>query len=149
MKLLLFLLAGLLYSQQTGYVIKIADGDTFTMIDSLNVKTRVRLASIDCPERKQPFGNKAKKRLSELVFNKTVYVYPLKYDRYGRLVAFVKTNPKDKFNVSEVLLKEGLAWHYRKYSIYEHLQSLEDSARVNKLGLWCCENTPPWEWRKR
>jgi endonuclease YncB( thermonuclease family) len=47
-----------------GKVIKIADGDTLTLLADSNKKIRIRLAGIDTPEKKQPFGNSAKKNIS-------------------------------------------------------------------------------------
>ena len=54
----------------TGKVIKVADGDTLTLLTDSNKKIRIRLAGIDAPERKQPFGNSAKEILAKLVFQK-------------------------------------------------------------------------------
>ena len=40
-----------------GRVVGIADGDTITVLDSLNHQHKIRLAGIDAPEKGQPFGN--------------------------------------------------------------------------------------------
>jgi len=46
-------------------VVSISDGDTLTvMVDRQQVK--VRLADIDAPERKQPYGTRARQSLAEL-----------------------------------------------------------------------------------
>ena len=42
-----------------GKVIKIADGDTLTLLVN-NKQHKIRLSDLDTPERKQPFGTKAK-----------------------------------------------------------------------------------------
>ena len=56
-----------------GKVVKIADGDTLTLLtDGHQIK--VRLAGIDTPEKGQPFGNKAKQALVGMVFGKHVVV---------------------------------------------------------------------------
>lgn len=34
----------------TGKVVRIADGDTITLLDSTNTQIRIRLFGIDCPE---------------------------------------------------------------------------------------------------
>jgi len=44
---------------------------------------------IDAPEKGQPFGQRAKAALSELMFGKDVKLRPHTIDRYGRLVARV------------------------------------------------------------
>jgi micrococcal nuclease len=36
-------------------VVKIADGDTLTLLTPTNQQVKIRLAGIDTPERKQPF----------------------------------------------------------------------------------------------
>ena len=69
-------------------------------------------------------------------------------DRYRRIIGKV-TYDRNKDLASE-LLKEGLAWHYRKYSKDPILQALENNARASKRGLWSQPNAiPPWEWRSR
>ena len=59
---------------------KIADGDTITVLDSNKVQHRVRIAGIDAPEKNQPFGNASGKRLGELVARKEVRVEFNKHD---------------------------------------------------------------------
>jgi endonuclease YncB( thermonuclease family) len=39
-----------------GKVVSIADGDTFTMLRDNETTIKIRLACIDCPERKQPYS---------------------------------------------------------------------------------------------
>ena len=148
----------LLYTSQIcadvlhGRVVGIADGDTITVLDSNNTQYKIRLAGIDAPEKKQPFGQVSKKSLSDLVFDKTVLVDWSKTDRYGRLVGKVLVNDLD-VNLEQVRL--GLAWHYSKYKkeqpfenrlMYLHAQ--EDAAAA-KQGLWVePKSVAPWDWRK-
>ena len=54
----------------TGRVVKVADGDTLTLLDASNFKHKIRISGIDAPERKQPFGTASKKNMSELAFGK-------------------------------------------------------------------------------
>jgi hypothetical protein len=49
-------------------------------------QTKVRLAEIDTPESRQPYGNRAKQALSALVLGKEVRVMVVDTDRYGRTV---------------------------------------------------------------
>jgi endonuclease YncB( thermonuclease family) len=72
-----------------GTVVKIADGDTITVLDSNKVQHRVRISGIDAPEKGQAFGNASGKRLGELVARKDVRVEFQKHDRYGRIVGKV------------------------------------------------------------
>jgi len=130
----------------TGKVIAITDGDTFKLLAPDSTVIRVRLASIDCPERKQPFSKKAKEFVSKAIFNKTVRIDVLKKDRYRRSIANVVYD--DSLNLNHELVKNGLAWHYVKYSKDTILQSLENKAKANQLGLWIDKNAiAPWEWR--
>ena len=124
----------------------ITDGDTIKLLTIDSVLIKVRVANIDCPERKQPFSTKAKQFTSQQVFNKNVKLDFLKMDRYGRYICNVIYD--DSLSLGKELLKNGFAWHYVKYSNNSTLQLLEDLARNNKVGLWEDPNAiPPWEWR--
>ena len=130
----------------TGKVVAITDGDTFKLLTQDSTVIRVRLANIDCPEKKQPFSAKAKAFVSDAIFNKNVVIEVLKKDRYRRSIANVKYD--DSLHLNYEIVKNGLAWHYVKYSKDTILQKLEDKARASKIGLWADKNAiPPWEWR--
>lgn len=58
----------------TGKVVGIADGDTVTVLVDGHKQVKVRLHGVDCPERGQPFGNRAKQFTSEMCFGKSVTV---------------------------------------------------------------------------
>ncbi|WP_299386780.1 thermonuclease family protein [uncultured Lacinutrix sp.] len=129
-----------------GKVVGIMDGDTFKLLTKDSTVVKVRLANIDCPEKKQSFSTKAKDFVSEAIFNKHVTVQVLKKDRYRRLIANVFYG--DSINLNHQLVKKGLAWHYVKYSKDTILQSLEDNAKKDKVGLWQDLNAiSPWQWR--
>lgn len=130
----------------TGKVVKVKDGDTVVVLDSTKTMITVRLAGIDAPEKNQDYGQNAKQFTSDQIFGKVVTFKEISKDRYGRTVAFVFYEKK---NLSEELLKVGLAWHYVKYDKSKYLQELEDTARKNKTGLWSLPNpVPPSEFRK-
>ena len=67
----------------------VADGDTITVLDDNKVQHKIRLAGIDAPEKKQPFGQRSKQSLSDLVFDKAVTVETNKRDKYRREVGKV------------------------------------------------------------
>jgi len=129
-----------------GKVIKIADGDTLTLLANSNKKIRIRLAGIDTPEKKQPFGNSAKKILAKLVFQKKILIETETKDRYGRTIGVVFLNNK---NVNNELVRQGMAWVYKKYTDNKILYELEAQAKTRRIGLWA-DDTPiaPWDWRK-
>jgi endonuclease YncB( thermonuclease family) len=58
--------------KSTGRVVRVADGDTITVLDDAKTQDKVRLDAIDAPELGQPFGQAAKKALSDLVFGREV-----------------------------------------------------------------------------
>jgi len=137
----------------TGYVVGVADGDTITVLDADKMQHKIRLTGIDAPEKKQPFGNRSKQSLSDMVFNKTVTVETDKRDRYGRELGKVLVGGKD-VNLEQV--RAGMAWHYKAY---ERTQSdtdrqayadAENEAKAAKRGLWVdVDPIPPWDWRHR
>ncbi len=111
------------------------------------IRYKIRLEGIDCPESKQDFGNKAKLAVSELCFDKEVVIIKSGEDRYGRTLGYVIVG---KINVTKELLKQGLAWHYKKYNKDLELAKLEQKAREKKIGLWLMANpVAPWDFRRR
>jgi endonuclease YncB( thermonuclease family) len=136
----------------TGRVVGVADGDTITVLDANNNQYKIRLAGIDAPEKKQPFGQVSKRSLSDLVYNKTVQVDWSKQDRYKRLIGKVWVSELDA-NLEQV--KRGLAWHYSKYEKEQLIEDrtsysrTQEKAKAAKIGLWIEPNPiPPWDWRK-
>ncbi len=137
----------------TGKVVKVADGDSMTVLDNTSTQHRIRLQGIDAPERKQAFGSASKKHLASLVAGKTVTVKWDKRDRYRRIVGFVIVDGQD---VNLVQVKAGMAWFYRYYQKEQSSENrklyaqAEDEARANTKGLWQDKNPmPPWEWRRQ
>lgn len=130
----------------TGKVVRVLDGDTIEVLVNKE-PIRVRLADIDCPEKKQPFGNAAKKYVLELAAHEIVTVEASKKDRYGRTIGEVILPNGDSLN--QLLLRGGYAWHYKKYSKDASLAELENQARGDKVGLWQDKNPiAPWDWRR-
>lgn len=130
-----------------GNVIKIADGDSFTLLLNNGQKERVRLFGIDCPERMQPFSNVAKQTLSGMIFNKKITVYYQDKDRYDRVLGEVVIDGR---HVNQEMVQQGMAWHYKKYSDSELLSNFEAEARKLNLGLWADSNPiPPWKFRQQ
>lgn len=156
-KYLIALLTSLLISPACaellqGRVVGVTDGDTITVLDSANTQYKVRLAGIDAPERKQPYGQVSKRSLSDLIYNKSVLVDWSKRDRYDRIVGKVWVNDLDA-NLEQI--KRGLAWHYTKYKKEQPLEDrlsylhAEEDAKASRVGLWIESNPiPPWDWRK-
>ncbi|MEJ7623747.1 MAG: thermonuclease family protein [Pyrinomonadaceae bacterium] len=134
----------------TGKVVGITDGDTIKLLTE-GKQITVRLAGIDAPERTQAFGNKAKQKLSDMIFGKIVAVRSSKIDKYGRTIGQIFEGETD---VNLEMVKAGLAWHYKRYEREQSpadrglYSKAETAARAERLGLW---STPapqaPWEFR--
>lgn len=147
--LLIFIFTvSLALSQNNVKVIGIKDGDTISVLDTSSGESyTIRLAEVDCPEKNQPFGSKAKQTTAELVYGKYVRVESIGKDRNGRIIGNVYYN--DSIYLSETLIKKGMAWVFRKYSKNPYLIELETNAKTNKVGLWVDENPiDPSQWRK-
>ena len=52
----------------SGRAVSIADGDTFTLFMPDKQQVKIRLAEIDAPEHGQPYGDRSRQHLAELVF---------------------------------------------------------------------------------
>ena len=104
-----------------GQVIKVYDGDTFTLAGYLPYdgsplyRFSVRLNGIDCAEIKgkteeeKVCAIKAKDHLSALIMGKTVTLRNVKNEKYGRLLADVYI---DDLHVNQFMIDKGLAIAY-------------------------------------
>jgi endonuclease YncB( thermonuclease family) len=128
-------------------VVEIHDGDSITVLTPAHEQIKVRLEGIDCPELKQDFGQKSKQLTAALCFNQEVRIVKTGKDQYGRTLAFVYVGD---LCINYELLKQGLAWHYKKYNHNTELAELESNARSKKSGLWSLPApVAPWAFRKK
>lgn len=137
-----------------GKVVRVADGDTITVLDASKTQHRVRLTGIDAPESKQAFGNRSRQSLADLVAAKQVTVRWQEQDRYGRILGQVFTPEGQDANLAQV--QRGMAWHYAHFAktrpaaesrAYAQAQR---QAQEQRLGLWQDKApVPPWDWRKQ
>lgn len=67
-------------------VVGVHDGDTLTCLTASKQQLKIRLAEIDTPESKQPYGTRAQQSLSGMVFGKDVRLVVQDTDHYGRKV---------------------------------------------------------------
>lgn len=130
-------------------VIRIIDGDTLEIQKEMKSR-RVRIWGIDTPEWDQPYASQAHQVTQGLLVGREVQIVPMDYDVYGRLVAMIIV---DKKNISEELIRSGLAWvhiFYCKEPICDTWQSLQERARSQRLGLWNdVHPIAPWLWKKK
>lgn len=134
-----------------GTIVRVTDGDTVTLLDTQNMRYKLRLAGIDAPEMHMPYGQQSKQNLADMVYGKEVVALITKEDKYGRYIATIVL---DGVDVNLQMLQTGLAWHYTKYAREQTVDSAarylkaEQEARARSTGLWS-EASPvsPWDWR--
>ena len=147
-KILIITIAFFCFTGFRGRVVKVADGDTITVIqENTNKKVRVRFYGIDAPEKSQEYGRKSLSVLKDILDNQIVEIDVKDKDRYGRIVGVVYFNNKD---INLYMLETGNVWYYRQYAKNEYNYArAEKFAKENKFGLWKEKNpTPPWKYRK-
>ena len=134
-------------SEYHGQVVSVLDGDTIEVLNGHHTE-RIRLSGIDCPEKGQAYGKRAKQAASALTFGKDVTVQTHGRDKYKRILGDVIL--PDGTNVNQELVKQGWCWWYRRYAPGDTvLEGLETEAREARKGLWADpQPVPPWEWRK-
>jgi endonuclease YncB( thermonuclease family) len=80
------------------------------------------------------------------VHGKEVLVVDRGKDRYQRVLGRVYRGDLD---VNAEMVRDGMAWVFRKYSKDATLFKMEAEAKAAELGLWRDPDpVPPWEWRK-
>ena len=119
---------------------RVLDGDTFNVATGGDI-VGIRLVGIDCPERKQRFGSEATAMIASLVDGKEIRIIEHGTERYGRTLGDVYA---DGVWVNQALVRNGLAWHYEKYSDDPRLAE----AQAERIGIWSDEKwIAPWDYR--
>ena len=134
----------------------VSDGDTIKARcgePGAYEEVKVRIGGIDAAEKRQPFGQRAKEAMSDLVYMKSVKLDCFKLDRYVRHVCTVSTSADG--DVGLAMVRAGMAWWYSDYAreqtaaargLYERA---EVEARGARRGLWAAADAKaPWEWRR-
>ena len=91
---------------------RVADGDTVTILSGGSAQHKIRLYGIDAPESHQAFGQKSKERLAHYVSGKDVAVKWKSKDKYGRILGTVWLGSTD---INLQMLRDGFAWHYKRF----------------------------------
>ena len=122
-------------------VVSVTDGDTLKVLIGSR-QEKVRLIGMDTPEMAQkPWGGYAKKYLEGLV-NASGRQVKLEYDvekrdKYGRLLAYVRT--ADGQFVNYLLVRNGYAMLFTvppNVRYVDDLTSAQKEAREKELGIW-------------
>ncbi len=126
--------------------VRIIDGDTFEGLAD-GVTYKIRMDAIDAPERGQAFYRRSKDMLGSLCSDAPLRVELLSKDRYGRWIG--RVYDRNERHVNAMMISEGMAWHYLKYSSDTALSRLESEARAAGKGLWS-DPAPvaPWAYRQ-
>ena len=106
---LVLLCSSTAFAEFTGLVVSILDGDTITVLKDSKEEV-IRLNGIDCPEKSQVYGSKAKQFTSNRALTTVVTVEEKEIDRDGRTIADVIL--ADGTNLNRELVTEGLAWWF-------------------------------------
>lgn len=114
-------------------VTEVIDGDTFKLQDG----RRIRLLSVDAPEKGRCLSIAAKNRLDQLILHKRVRLEDIKSDNFDRTLANVHLG--NRF-INLILLEEGLVkFTYVSSSQYDVLKQTAQRAKANKTGIYSSE----------
>lgn len=128
-------------------VLSVTDGDTVKLETNDGIR-RVRLDSIDAPEKRQAGGPESRQALRELLPNgSSVQLLPLGEDRYGRVLGQLYL--PDGTNVNAAQVRQGQAWVFTRYCRAPgYWVPLEQEARRARRGLWAVPGAvEPWVFR--
>lgn len=124
-------------------VTKVIDGDTV----ELKGGDRVRLLSIDTPEKGELFYEEAKELLKQYTLDKQVELSyaDKRRDRYGRLLAYVYV---DSVFINKIILENGLGYLYLFKDTESKMQTTKELLEAQRraidaqVGIWSMSYTP-------
>ena len=131
-----------------GRVVSVTDGDTFKAKIQGAVMV-FRMADIDAPEMKQPYGHEAREGLKDALDGKDVVMLRVDTDSHGRIVAHVWIG---NLHINREVVSKGAAWFYPEYAHDDCLFPVENEARDARRGLWMLPRearVEPWTWREQ
>lgn len=127
-------------------VSRVVDGDTIDILQDGKI-FRARLIGINAPETVDPkkpvecFGREASDKLRSLLAGRQVRLEidgsQERYDKYGRLLAYVFL--PDGTNVNLAMVQKGFAREYTYHSPYKfqkEFRAAEAAAESLRVGLW-------------
>lgn len=127
-------------------VTKIIDGDSIKAKDKDGKEYEIQIEGTDAPESKQPYGKESTDALRVMLADHPIRVTWQKKDNFERLLAQVHVGDK---HINSEMIREGHAWHFKRYNQSEQLAACEAEAKKEKRGLWRTENPQaPWDYRK-
>ncbi|MDR1164179.1 MAG: thermonuclease family protein [Candidatus Accumulibacter sp.] len=137
----------------SGVVSEVTDGNRLTLRRSDGVELKVRLAGIDAPGLRQPYGLRARDYLVRICEKKSAEVVVESVDKnrqvVGRVHCYADPN-KNPIDSTLEQLSRGVAWVARENAVDAQLKALEARARRGRRGLWIDPNPiPPWDWNKQ
>jgi endonuclease YncB( thermonuclease family) len=125
----------------TGTVTSVEDGDSI-VVKTPTELLPVQIVGVDAPELSQAGGPEARTFLIALVIGKSVTV------RLKSVAERIGAVDLDGTDVSETLIRRGMAWHCPRFTDDRKLTSAEAEARASKRGLWTdARPMPPWLYR--
>jgi endonuclease YncB( thermonuclease family) len=134
---------GAAVERRDGYIharaTRIADGDTLTVRTISGQTIRVRIAEIDAPEYGEPYSDRAREALNDLVWGEDLEIRLYDIDSYGRRVAHVFVGETD---VGRTLVRDGLAVVFCRFATDPSLRQDELQARETGTGLWSQNKIP-------
>lgn len=127
-------------------VIKVADGDTLTVLGERREQLKCRLYGIDAPEKRQAYGQASRQSLAELSFGRSARIDIVGRDRYGRAICRIVVAGVD---VNKEQIARGMAWMYRRYASDRAYSDAESTAQARRIGIWReARPVPPWAFRR-
>ncbi len=143
-------------------VVAVFDGDSFNLRAANGSIVRVRLIGIDAPEKGQPYSQKARESLENLLGSGRIELSAQKIDRFDRWIAHASVNGGD---IGLTQIERGYAWFFVRYKkdldekSRERYADAERKARDDGKGLWAgialaernpaLAPEPPWKYRER